>query len=169
VFGEKEPENTVVSQVPKSCLWKFLRAGWYPGRRAWFTRFDGLESLASCKLGTALTREFGGLHVGRTGPGRDHAVSDIYFYRRPSAEHRYAVKTIEQAGDDLFPLGEAHEGHMELFLDARGRLVVYGVPDGSLAVVGESFGEGVERLLLGYTWPEQRAAEQCAGADRPRE
>ena len=54
---------------------------------------------------------------------------------------------------------------MELFLDARVRLLVYGVPDGSLSVVGGSFGTGVARLLLGQSWTEQRHTEPGAAVD----
>jgi hypothetical protein len=49
-------------------------------------------------------------------------------------------------------VAEAQQGYLELFVDARGRLLVYGVPDGSLTIAGDSFAEGIERLLLGRRW-----------------
>jgi hypothetical protein len=146
----------------------FLAAGWYPGRRV-AVRFDRVQTLRTFPLAAELLQAFAGLRVGSCGPGRNHSTSDIEFTSRPSVEDRYAVAQLESPGDDLFPLGEAHVRHMELFLDVWGRLVVYGVPDGSLRVVGESFGEGVERLLLGHAWPEQSRAERTAGPDRPRD
>jgi len=100
-------------------------------------------------------REFGGLKVGRCGPGEVRVTSDIAFLWRPSAAYREAVAEFERPGDELFPLAAAHEGHMEVFLDARGRLVVDSCPDGGLYVVGRTFAEGVERLLLGRGFLEQ--------------
>ena len=142
----------------------FLAAGWFPGRRAWFTWFAGLKALASFPLGTSLIREFGGLRVGRSGPGLERVASDVVFYRQPSAAHPYAVAELESPGDDLFPLGEAQHGHMEIFIDARGRLWVDSIPDGELLVAGNTFEDGMERLLLGRLWPEKQHAETGAAA-----
>ena len=141
--------------VPESVRPLFLAAGWFLGRRAWFTRYPGLKALASFRQGAALIREFGGLHVGQTGPGQERPASDVVFYRWPSAAHRYGLAELETPGDDLFPLGEAHRGHMEVFIDARGRLLVDSIPDGRLLVAGETFDDGIERLLLGRSWPEE--------------
>lgn len=135
--------------VPESVLPLFLAAGWHPARRVDIC-FDGVQSLRSYSMGAELLGTFGGLQVGTCGPGRDFAKSDIEFTLTPCIEDRSAVAELETPGDDLFPLGEAHRSHMELFLDARGRLMVYGVPDGKLSVWGNSFGEGIERLLLGH-------------------
>jgi hypothetical protein len=44
---------------------------------------------------------------------------------------------------------------MAIFLDARGRLFVYLIPNGRLLAIGETFGEGVERLLLGHRAPSR--------------
>jgi SUKH-3 immunity protein len=137
-----------MNSLPESCLQLFEAAGWFPGRSV-DVHFDRLESLRSYDLAEPLLREFGGLHVGKCGPGRDCATSDIEFSRHLSVADRYAVSALESPGSDLFPMGQAHLGHLELFLDERGRLFAYGVPDGSLQVVGESFFEGVERLLIG--------------------
>jgi hypothetical protein len=140
----------------------FLAAGWFPGRRAWFTRFPGLRALASFRRGAELIREFGGLQVGQSGPGQDRAASDVVFYRWPSAAHRDGLAELESPGDDLFPLGEAHRGHMDVFVDARGRLLVDSIPDGRLLVAGDTFEDGMERLLLGRSWPGERQAEDLS-------
>jgi hypothetical protein len=139
-------------ELPESIRPLFLFAGWYPGRQT-SIRFDRVEGLRSFPLAASLLLTFGGLKVGRCGPGRDCARSDIHFTANPSVDGRYAVAELESPGDDLFPLGTAHHEHSELFLDAQGRLFEYGVPDGSLWVAGESFGVGVERLLLGHMRP----------------
>ena len=130
----------------------FIRAGWYPRRRAWLTRFDGLESLTSFRRGAALIREFGGLHVGRTRPGRDQAASDISFFRRPSVQHRYAVERIEHPDDDLFPLGCVQQRYLDLFLDSREQVWVYSIVCGRLWQVGNTFTDSIERLLLGWAF-----------------
>jgi hypothetical protein len=132
----------------------FLASGWHPGRRV-TVRFDRVENLRPFPLAAELLAAFGGLCVGVTGPGRDCATSDIEFTSCSSANDRYAVDKRESSGDDLFPLGQAHRRHLELFLDSQGRLIAFCVPNGKLVVVGESFGDGIERLLLGYTWPKQ--------------
>lgn len=138
--------------MPESVRPQFLATGWFPGRRAWFTFSSGLKSLASYQQGSALVSAFGGLRVGHSGPGQECATSDVAFYRWPTAAHRESVVEMESPGDDLFPLAEAQVGYLELFVDARGRLLVYAVPDGSLTIAGDSFGEGIERLLLGRRW-----------------
>lgn len=126
----------------------FESAGWFPGRRV-EVKYDRLDPLASLAIADAILREFAGLQVGKAGPGRDCAASDIEFYLRPSVDHRYAVAELEPDGADLFPLGEAMNGHTELFLDAAGRVFDYGVPCGSLWRVSDSFLDAVERWLLG--------------------
>lgn len=138
--------------VPDSCRGMFESAGWTPGRRV-EVMYDRLESLSSFTLADSILREFAGLRVGRSGPGRECAASDIEFHSLPSVDHRHAVPELDPAGADLFPLGEAHNGHLELFLDQNGRVFAYGVPDGVLRCVGDSFREAVERLLLGLVPP----------------
>lgn len=138
--------------VPESVRPLFFGAGWRPGRDMPIA-CDALESLRSYPLAARVLRAFGGLHVGACGPGRDCATSDIVFTTCPSRDDRFSIIDPESPGDDLFPLGEASRGHLELFLDARGRLLAYAVPNGRLWVIGESFGVGVERLLLGHRAP----------------
>lgn len=113
---------------------------------------SGLKHLASYAEGSAVLKEFAGLHVGHTGPGENCATSDLRFYRWPTAAHRESILDLEPQGEDFFPLAEAQLGYLELFLDARGQLLVYAVPDGSLTVAGQTFAEGLERLLLGRSW-----------------
>ena len=137
--------------VPESVLPLFEAAGWSPGRSI-EVQFGELTSLRSYPLAKELITTFGGLKVGTCGRGRDCAKSDIEFTASPSIETRIAVAKLESPGDDLFPLGDSHRKHADLFLDASGRVHAWGVPDGSLCVVGSSFGDAVERLLLGYDW-----------------
>ena len=134
--------------IPESCRALFLAAGWCPGRRT-DVSLDMLNGLESFSMGSALVREFGGLSVGDCGPGRDCARSDIKFFSSPSIQDRYNIIDVRQPAD-LFPIGCAHREHMELFIDSKGRIFGYGIPDGSLLCIGESFGDAVERLLLGF-------------------
>jgi hypothetical protein len=142
-----------VVDLPESVRRLFLAAGWRPGRDVAIA-CDGLETLRSYPLAAEVLRSFSGLHVGTCGPGRDCATSDILFTTRPSRDGRWCVIDRESPGDDLFPLGQASRAHMEVFLDAQGRLFVYMVPDDRLLAIGESFVVGVERLLLGHRGPE---------------
>jgi hypothetical protein len=143
--------------IPVSCQHLFKSAGWFPGRTV-EVRFDRVEVLRSFPIAAGLLREYGGLRVGKCGPGRDCATSDIEFTTAPSLKDRDAVSALETAGDDLFPIGSAHHRHMELFVDSAGRLVAYGVPDGKIYTVGESIIDGIERLLLGYRYPGTNTA-----------
>ncbi len=143
-----------MAEVPDNVRPLFLAAGWYPGRHVG-VRFDRVEGLRSFPAAAPLLVSFGGLRVGASGPGRDCAASDIEFTLKPSAGARYAVGKLESPGDDLFPLGMAGNRHLDLFLDARGRLWAYCVPNGRLDNIGDSFEVGVVRLLLGHKWPEK--------------
>ncbi len=136
--------------VPESCRALFESAGWSPGRRV-DVPYDRLRSLGSFSQADAILREFAGLRVGISGLGRECAASDIEFYAHPSADHRYAVAELEPIGSDLFPLGAAHNRHMELFIDVAGRVFAYNVPNRKLWCVGSTFAEAVERLLLGIS------------------
>jgi hypothetical protein len=139
-------------ELPESVRPLFAAAGWHFDRRI-AVQFDRVQDLLSYPLAAPLLQTFGGLQVGECGGGRDWAASDVQFTNRPSVDDRYAVADLEQPGDDLFPLGMAHRQHLELFLDACGRLVVYDVPGGTLSVAGRSFQAGIERILLGHRWP----------------
>src|SRR4051812_46675868 len=119
----RPPEARVV-EVPESVRPIFLAAGWAPGRRV-AVQFDRVEHLQPFPLSAELLATFGGLSIGTSGAGRDCARSDIQFTARPSVRDRYAVAEMEAPGDDLFPLGRAQHEHVELFLDARGRLLMF--------------------------------------------
>src|SRR3954464_7384875 len=93
------------SVVPPSCESLFRTAGWFPGR-AKSVDVRGLRELKTFALAAGLLSEVGGLHVGRCGPGRDQAASDIRFLSHASAGDRSTVANRpEFADEDLFPLG----------------------------------------------------------------
>jgi hypothetical protein len=146
----------------------FIEAGWHTGRQV-VANYEGLEHLRSFSLATEIARTFGGLQVGSCGAGRDCARSDIKFTASASAADRFAIAKLESPGDDLCPIGNAHHGNIELYLDSCGRMLAYSIPDGSLRVVGVSFWDGVERLLLGCTWTDENRPNSDAAAGRPNE
>lgn len=135
--------------VPTSCDRLFRDAGWLPGR--WIsTKVADDESNAAIDAGIQLVAEFGGLHVGKCGSGEECAASDIRFSTCETAvDSSTLVKLETLAGEKLFSFGSMHHDHGELFLDSRGRIYLYGNPDGILHLVGESFEDAVERVLLG--------------------
>lgn len=136
-------------ELPATVRPLFETAGWYPGRRSWFSGAWGLSRLSSYSFGMAVIRELGGLHVWPREPGEVCFADDISFLRWPTAAHREGVAEVESPGDDLFPIGIAHVGYLEMFVSSRGELVGHWIPDGTRYVFGDSFSEGIERLLLG--------------------
>jgi hypothetical protein len=99
--------------LPESIRPLFVAAGWYPGWRAWFTRFAGLKKLASFPLGSTLVREFGGLRVGRSVPGLQRCASDLAFYRRPTAGGRIQTLRSTASVGSIIECSSSSEMRME--------------------------------------------------------
>ena len=130
-------------------------AGWFPGRRvpddllaAWLTVLERDGRFRSHQEAVSTLREFGGLQVGVSGPGRARATLDVHV--DPSLvvgeEDRILGRLIELRGKGLFPLGEVGGGHSFLAMARSGE--VFLVMD---AVHGRwpSFTAAIESLLLG--------------------
>jgi hypothetical protein len=135
--------------IPASCVGLFRDAGWMPGRN--FTcRSEDVNYSPAAQAGIQLLAEFGGLSVGKCGPGQEYATSDIQFATSDASIDFNLLMGVEQlAGENLYPIGSVHRVLGELFINACGLVYMYGIPDGSLYLVGESFEDALERLLLG--------------------
>ena len=129
-------------EPPETVLHLFLAAHWRPGRR--------LAVPASVPPGHPafeVLARFGGLTVGDCGRGIECSASDVEFH--PLRADSFHDGWGERLGTRLVGVGEFHRRHGELLVGADGRYYGLGVPDGELTMYGSSFGEALERLLLG--------------------
>jgi hypothetical protein len=136
---------------PANVMHLFKRAGWTPGRSVEID-MDALADLPHNQHALDVLSACGGLRVGVSGAGRDCAASDIEFFTAPS---KWEVQLVERWRDltgPLTPIASAHNAHMEVFLDERGRCYVHTNPDGKLYFVADAFSEAAELLLLGHSW-----------------
>jgi len=106
----------------------------------------------SADLSASIFAEVGGLHVGHAGPGTECAASDIQFFGEARVDRHSFLASLFPAIGPVVAIADAHNQHIMLFLDRRGRFLAFTAPDSKLYVAGESFSQCVERLLLGYRW-----------------
>lgn len=129
------------SPVARTLRW----AGWYEGRSIAVKIPPELDVFP---LAYEVLAEFGGLHVGRTGPGIDCAMSDVEIDPVLGAHLRPVLNPYEkELATRLFPLGEVHLGHGYLVIDELGRTYLFG--DGGLEPWASTFSRCLELLLLG--------------------
>ncbi len=113
----------------------------------------GLSALKSFREGSSVLEELGGLKVGGVGAGFNCGKSDIEFRAAASVANRYSIADRPDLhADELFPIADAHNGHMELFVGASVRLYALNVVDGRVSVVSDEFSAGIEKILLGHRW-----------------
>jgi hypothetical protein len=91
--------------------------------------------------------EFGGIRVEISGPGLECARSSFDLNPELAAgeDDRFAA-LARYAQSDLFPLGEADNGHAFIAIDSVGR--VYLVAE-SIALLGNDIRAALDALLLG--------------------
>jgi hypothetical protein len=92
--------------------------------------------------------ELGGLTVGKCGAGIECATSDLAFEWSD-----FADDTVTWWGQrlrtHLIKVAEYHHVHGELYVDSAERCFSASLVDDNFSFIGDTFGEGVERLLLG--------------------
>jgi len=130
-----------------------LVAGLSPTSRALFESVGWLPShTIEGDLPRRVFTEVGGLRVGVSGPGIECAASDIEFFRQPRTErHKFFAAQFPSVGP-VVAIADAHNGHIMLFLDGKGRFLAFTDPDSKLYIAGNTFAQCVDRLLLGYRW-----------------
>ncbi|MFK3865784.1 SUKH-3 domain-containing protein [Pseudoalteromonas rhizosphaerae] len=128
----------------------FFDAGWYEGR---YIELDELRDsdteshLAAVKI----LKEYGGLSVGETGPGRECAASDIEFYKRLRYEADGLCKEWGAKIGKLVAIANAHHQHIIVLVDSQSNLYIYTDPNEQL-YYGGSFYEATAKLLLGLDY-----------------
>lgn len=135
--------------LPPSIQQLFFAAGWQPQP---LPKSADPDYASAAGRATAILRQFAGLHVGEVGSGAEQAKSDISFY----SQLRPAVGVVTspwhlQVGN-CAAFATAHNDHMVLFVNDQGRYFAFTDPDSRLYPLGDSFGNGMHTLLLGYSY-----------------
>ncbi|WP_298610979.1 SUKH-3 domain-containing protein [uncultured Thiothrix sp.] len=136
--------------IPERIQHFFISVGWAPNMRQHSTESQTVQSIFT---------EFGGLEVGACGAGLECAASNVCFFTCYQ-EHKHVV--VEPWVSRLGPLtaiAEAHHDHISVFANREGAYYFYTHPDDQLYLGGTSFGEAMERLLLGQQYG--RPIEPC--------
>jgi hypothetical protein len=134
--------------IPSSVEPLFARAGWQPLAAPRVA----LGAVSAEGHAAAVVAEFGGMQVGAVGAGRDLAASDVRFYSELRQEDASLVERWFVQLGSLVAVASAHHDHMVVFVDATGRFYAFTDPDGRLYLVGRSFSEAMERMLLGFEY-----------------
>lgn len=97
--------------------------------------------------------EFGGLRVGQTGAGCEQAASNIHFYSEANLTNdSLLVEAWNSKIGKLSAFATAHNDHIIIFVSDIGNYYAFTDPDECLYMVGSTFGEAMERILLGYCY-----------------
>jgi hypothetical protein len=145
VAGNVSPRYEVlrtVIEIPASIRPLFLNAGWRPGRRVAISRDIPIEHPAA-----AVLSEYGGLRVGQSGQGRECAASDVVFQALTSGPTIRGWS--ELLGSMLVGVAAVQDSDGELYVDSSGQWFERALVDDGFLFTGKSFGETMERLLLG--------------------
>lgn len=140
-----------MSRVHSPKIERILRsAGWTPGRRIDLRVWNAFPVPPFTAAQSVLT-EFGGLHLGSTGPGIDCATSDVDLTPQwPNRQFTDYPDLERSLGQRLYPLGVTHRANMDLLIDESGR--VYELQD-DLHFVASTFADALEIILLGKRRP----------------
>jgi hypothetical protein len=127
----------------------FVSAGWNPipiGR----PQPDEVASGHARAL--EVLNQFGGLHVGQTGPGTEQAASDVHFYALPRPDLSAIIYPWTPEVGVCAAFATAHNDHMILFVNDAGEYFVFTNPDECLYKLAGTFGEAMQTLLWGYRY-----------------
>ncbi|MGW8380860.1 SUKH-3 domain-containing protein [Streptomyces sp. ODS28] len=127
------------------------RAGWYPGRSVSTHEWETALQQSGFEINEAARRflaEFGGIESTERGPGQ--TMARVGFKLDPTVAQwdREDIFDFlnEEAGTDLYPVGEVDRGNDHLAVAANG--AVYAGMD-SVVLLAESAEEALEKLALG--------------------
>lgn len=136
------PANTM--EIPVGVRPLFAAAGWKLGRRL---RVPG--RVPQLHPAHKVLQEVGGLHIGRSELGGiECARSDLAFCFC-EADHEILSTWSELLRSQLIGVAEVHNRHGWLIVDEVGRCFGASQIHDAFYFEGQTFGEAVERLLLG--------------------
>ena len=154
-----------MAQLPSSVESLFTAAGW---RRSARPDTESLPGASAQTRAAAIIEEYGGLRVGSIGPGRDLGASDVRFYASARPDVATAVEAWSSLGE-MAAIAAAHNDHMLIFVSGAGDFYAFTEPDGKLYLIGHSFAEAVERVLLGINYGPSIQATPNTSLERTRE
>ena len=132
---------------------ELVAAGWYRGRQdtarvaEWRRKLDTPGGFRMSSAAEQALEEFGGLRVERQGPGIECARGgfDLNPELAVGEEDRFG-EFRHQVESDLFPLGEAFNGHAFLAIDHAGRVYLLG---DRIQLVGTNIYSALDSILVG--------------------
>jgi hypothetical protein len=126
-------------------------AGWYRGRKVKVKRkLFAIRSAAKLNA-DKIIQEFGGLHIGEVGVGREQSASDISFR---NASYEFSNEFWNQWPElesELYSFASAHNSHIHLFVNDHNEIYIFTDPDEKL-YLGGSLTETMNKLLLGLKY-----------------
>ncbi|WP_445354794.1 SUKH-3 domain-containing protein [Microbulbifer sp. EKSA008] len=128
----------------------FVDAGWYEGRDIELEDLRDIDT-GSHSAAVKILKEYGGLSVGETGPGRECAASDIEFYTRPRYEADGMCEEWEGKVGHLVAIASAHHQHIMVLVDSQSNLYIFTDPNEQL-YYGGSFSKATAKLLFGLDY-----------------
>jgi hypothetical protein len=137
-----------MKRFPDAIYQLLSHSGWYEGRDV-LDKVRIPEGFELFPAAEKVLREFGNLHIGACGPGKDWATIDVEL--DPLLGEGYEedlAECEERLGVKLYPLGEGCNGHEEIIIDEQGRVFEWQLFD-ELAPCATSFDRALEVLLLG--------------------
>lgn len=135
--------------LPLSIQQLFLAAGWQPHPAS---RSADPDHASAAGRAAAILQQFAGLHVGEVGSGAEQAKSDISFYSQLRPTVSAVTSPWRRQVGNCAAFATAHHDHMVLFVNDQGRYFVFTDPDSCLYPLGDSFGNAMHTLLLGYSY-----------------
>ncbi|KFG96922.1 argininosuccinate synthase [Burkholderia paludis] len=148
--------------IPSSVRSLFADSGWRGDSGCRVSSGDGEHP------GDAILREFGGLVVGAAGNGQTCARMGLAFHALARKDRQ--IDAWEQAlGTTMIGFAEDDLGYAEFYADAQGRVFSTNCVVDGVYLCGFTFGEAVERTLLGHVSVplllDDRATIACYGED----
>lgn len=134
--------------VPELIEPLFVRAGWQPRRGE---EMGSTSNRIPQVLAARIVAEFGGLSVGKTGPGTELAASDVHFYTRLRPEVSEVVAPWSSRIGEAAAFATAHHDHIILLVGSGGRFYAFTDVDERLYDAGDDFWRLMHRLLFGFS------------------
>ncbi|MBS0371273.1 MAG: SUKH-3 domain-containing protein [Proteobacteria bacterium] len=127
----------------------FKEAGWSTG---FVVSPPEWGPMSASQRASAIIEKFGGLQVGKTGPGTEQAAADVCFYSEPRPEVSAIANSWPETAGRCEAFGTAHHDHIVLLVNDEGTYFAFTDPDDSLYSLGASFGEAMKTLLWGKSY-----------------
>jgi hypothetical protein len=131
-----------VIEIPTTVGPLFVAAGWHPGRTMRLC-----SAVPPDHPAVAILSNLGGLTVGTTGRGIECAKNDVAFQELSPDETGQIWAGLLHT--ELVGIAEVHHAHGLLYVDSEGKCYGASQIHDAFYYEGASFGEAIERLLLG--------------------